>query len=256
MAVGLPCGAISRIVRAIEPMTAYLFSCEHATCAVPEAHRELFRDSEDIVGSAEGWEPGSLALAQSLAMKHRTPLVHADVTRLLIDLSQDGDERWSRFSSQLPESTRGKLIDRHEKPYRLLLRQRISEDLRRHPAVLHVMVHTDAKFEGRVVLETARGADLAEGIAAAWRHKLNVNELDVRHFRNSDNSPLAASLAAEFGTERYAQIRLTVSQSFFLEGKPWRWETLRKLLVDSLGPAVEESVTVSVPESPSIAGDS
>lgn len=237
-------------------MTAYLFSCEHATCAVPEAYRELFRDSEEIVGSAEGWEPGSLNLAQAFAMKHRTPLVHADVTRLLIDLDQEGDARWSRFSSQLPEGTRAKLIERHEKPFRLTLSQRINEDLRRHPALLHVMVHTDEKFEGRVILETGRSAELAEGIAAAWRQKLNVDELDVRHYRNSEMPPFAVNLTTEFGADRYAQIRLNVSQSYFLDGKPWRWEPLKKLLLETLSRAVEESVEVSGPESPSIAGES
>ena len=66
-------------------MTALLFSCENATCAVPEAFRELFRGSEDSVTSSRGWEPGSLNLAQAFAMKFRTPLVHGDVTRLLLD---------------------------------------------------------------------------------------------------------------------------------------------------------------------------
>ena len=67
-------------------MTAFLFSCDHATCAVPEPYREIFRGSEEVVASTEGWEPGSLNLAQGFAMKFRTPLVHGDVTRLLIDL--------------------------------------------------------------------------------------------------------------------------------------------------------------------------
>ena len=110
-------------------MISYLFSCDNATCAVPEAYRELFLDSEEIVESGEGWEPGSLNLAQAFAMKFRTPLVHGDVTRLLIDFGKDGDERWSRFSMQLPEATRIKIAERHEKPYRLQIGQRIAEDL-------------------------------------------------------------------------------------------------------------------------------
>lgn len=231
-------------------MTAYLFSCENATCAVPEAHRELFRGSEDVVGSAEGWEPGALNLAQGFAMRFRTPLVHADVTRLLIDFEKDGDDRWSRFSGQLPEATRQKLVERHAKPYRLLLEQRIGEDLRRHAAVLHVMIHTDAATEGRVTLETPREAALAENIAAAWRHRLHSGELDVRHFRNSDVTPLAAALSGMFPAGQYAQVRLAVSQSFFLEGRPWKWEPLKKLLLDSLSRAVEDAGPVSAPESP------
>ena len=89
-------------------MTAFLFSCDNATCAVPEAYREIFRGSEEVVASTEGWEPGSLNLAQGFAMKFRTPLVHGDVTRLLIDFGNDGDARWSRFSLKLPETTRVK----------------------------------------------------------------------------------------------------------------------------------------------------
>ena len=30
-------------------MTAVLFSCEYATCAIPEAYRELFHGEEDVV---------------------------------------------------------------------------------------------------------------------------------------------------------------------------------------------------------------
>lgn len=234
-------------------MTAYLISCENATCAVPEAFREVFRGSEDVVASAEGWEPGSLNLAQGFAMKFRTPLVHGDVTRLLIDFEKDGDERWSRFSMELPEATRLKVAERHEKPYRLMLRQRIGEDLRRHAGVLHLMVHTDPDTEGRVVFESPKGGVLAEKIAATWRLRLHGDDLDVRHFRNSDSTALGEALAAEFPADRYAQIRLMVSQSFFLEGRPWRWEPLKKRLIETLAQAVAEAGPVSDPESPSTA---
>ena len=102
-------------------MVPLFFSCENATCAVPEAWRELFRGSEELVMSPEGWEPGALNLAQGFAMKFRTPLVHGDVTRLLIDLNAAGDERWSRFSRQLTDAQRVKLVERHETKFHDLL---------------------------------------------------------------------------------------------------------------------------------------
>ncbi len=233
-------------------MTALLFSCEHATCAVPEAYREIFRGAEDVVMSSEGWEPGSLNLGQAFAMKFRTPLVHGDVTRLLIDLEKDGDARWSRFSMKLPEATRGKVADRHERPFRAMLSQRIREDLRRHAAVLHVMIHTDAETDGRVTLETPEHGVLAEKLAAAWRARLMTEDLDVRYHRNVASQALAIELSKEFPADDYAQIRLAVSQSFFLEGRPWRWETLKKLLLESLSQVVAEVRVVSDRESPSI----
>ena len=233
-------------------MTAFLFSCDYATCAVPEAYREIFRGSEEVLTSKEGWEPGSLNLAQGFAMKFRTPLVHGDVTRLLIDLGKDGDGRWSRFSLKLPEPTRVKVADRHERPYRLALNQRIAEDLRRHEALLHVMVHTDPATNGLVMLETPTGALLAEKFAAAWRNKLAAGDVDVRHVCGVGESALSMSLAKELPLTQYAQVRLLVSQTFFLEGRPWRWETLKKFLLESLAAVAAEVMVVSAPESPLI----
>ena len=230
-------------------MPAFLFSCDNATCAVPEAYREFFRGSEDIVGSTEGWEPGALNLAQGFSMKFRTPLVHGDVTRLLIDLQQDGDARWSRFSLKLPEATLVKVADRHERPYRTMLNQRIAEDLRRHDALVHVMVHTDSATDGLVVLETPAGAELAERFASAWRTRLVAADIDVRQVSGVGLGPLGTALAEKFPASQYALVKLSVSQTFFLEGRPLRWETLKKLLLESLA-AVGSEVVVSAPESP------
>ena len=237
-------------------MTAFLFSCGYATCAVPEAYREIFHGSEDVVASTEGWEPGSLNLGQGFAMRFRTPLVHGDVTRLLIDFEKDGDERWSRFSLKLPEATRVKVADRHERPFRTVLKQRIEEDLRRHSAVFHVMVHTDSTTDGQIRVETPVGGMLAEKLAVAWISRLKQDDLDVRLLMNVPGSALTDSLCRMFPATQYVQVRLLVSQSFFLEGRPWRWETLKKLLLESLAQAAEEvapAPPVSDPESPSTA---
>lgn len=231
-------------------MTAFLFSCNNATCAVPEAYREIFRGSEEVVGSTAGWEPGALNLAQGFAMRFRTPLVHGDVTRLLIDFETDGDARWSRFSLKLPEATRLKVVDRHERPYRTMLKQRITEDLRRHDALLHVMVHTDPTTNGLVLLETPVGADLAEKFSNAWRARLVAADVDVRQVKGVVINELGSALSAAYPAERYAQVKLSVSQTFFLEGRPWRWETLKKLLLESLV-LVGNEVVVSAPGSPS-----
>jgi hypothetical protein len=100
--------------------------------------------------------------------------------------------------------------------------------------LLHVMIHTDPATDGMVMLETPIGAMLADRFAAAWRSRLAAADVDVRHVSGVETSPLATALAGTFPAERYAQVRLSVSQTFFLEGRPSRWETLKKLLLDSL----------------------
>ncbi len=201
--------------------------------------------------STRGWEPGSLALAQGFAMKFRTPLVHGDVTRLLIDLGRDGDARWSEFSSKLPEATQAKVVDRHERPFRTNLGQRIEEDQRRHERVLHVTIHTDPMTEGLVMLETPVGASVAEKFAAAWRNRIAAEGVDVRHVSGSGSTPLEDLLSRRFPADRYARIRLTVSQTFFLEGRPLRWESLKKLVISTLMTSADEvTATLSDPAFP------
>jgi hypothetical protein len=215
-------------------MIACLFSCEHATCAVPEAFRELFRGSEDLVTSTKGWDPGALNLAQGFSMKFRTPLVHGDVTRLLIDLNEDGDDRWSKISKTLPDVTRGKLVDRHERPYRTALRARISEDLLRNDAVIHIMIHTEEGDQRGLLLETPRDVEIADSFASKWQAKLVADGIETRVARGDLNGGLADDLTRSYQNKPYGLMRLKVPQTYFLEGKPLRWETLKKALLSSL----------------------
>ncbi|MFZ9941236.1 MAG: N-formylglutamate amidohydrolase [Luteolibacter sp.] len=222
-------------------MIAYLFSCEHATCTVPEAYREYFHGSEEALTSKEGWEPGALNLSQAFAMRFRTPLVHGDVTRLLIDLEKDGDQRWSRFSEKISESMRLRMVDRYERVFRQQLRQRIADDLRRYDSVVHVMVHTDPNHGGRVSLVTPEKSVMGEALAGECCSRLRLADVDARCVSGADTGAFAMVLARENDPARYAQIRLEVSQNFFLEGKPLRWETLKKILLDGLEQAVAAS---------------
>lgn len=221
-------------------MIPLLFSCEHATCAVPEAWRDVFRGQEETVASHEGWEPGSLNLAQGFSMKFRTPLIHGDVTRLLIDLDFNGDERWSRFSKKLTDAQRGKLDERHQRPYRDALSNRVAEALKRESMIIHVMVHTSTSDEGRVVLETLAGDQNAKGIVDAWASSIRRGPeplpLETRWITTLPAA--AAGLLAVHGEKVYVPIVLRVSQTFFLEGRPWRWEKMKKHIIDSLNQAM------------------
>lgn len=215
-------------------MIPHLFSCEHATCAVPRAYSSLFQGSEELVSSAAGWDPGALNLAQAFAMRFRTPLVHSDVTRLLLDVEQLGEGRWSDLSSKLPEASRHRLAERHQQPYWSQLHQRIQNDIKRDGRVLHVMVQTRDNLDGQVMLETPANSAMADAWATAWRARMERDGLRIRHRSDAMGSPLSRELSEKYPADCYAQIRLQVSQSFFLMGMPWRWATIKKHLLDSL----------------------
>ena len=214
-------------------MTSILITCPNATCAVPEAHRELFNGSEDLVTSSDGWEPGALNLAQGLAMRFSTPLIHGEVTRLLIDLDQDGDKHWSKISSKLPEATRVKLVDRIQGKYRNAIEARLNEDLKRHDAVVLLDVHSAPIADGRILFEYM-ASPLAKEIAEKALKLLPSSEVDSSSGPMLDKTPFIRWAEESFSSEKFGIIRITVSQSFFMRSLPMRWETIKKSLVQAL----------------------
>jgi len=66
---------------------------------------------------------------------------------------------------------------------------------------------------------------------------------------------LGESLCREFPLDQYALVRLKVSQSFFLEGRHWRWDVIKKHLLETLPLAIGDAFPVSAPESPATAQD-
>lgn len=219
-------------------MTSVLITCPNATCAVPEAQRELFHGSEDLVTSSDGWEPGALNLAQGLSTKFSSPLIHGEVTRLLIDLDQDGDKHWSSISAKLPEATRAKIVDRIQGKYRNAVEARINEDLKRHDAVLLLDIHTAPIADGRILFEYV-AAPLAQETSDKALKLLPSNEVDSSSAPLMEKTPFIRWLVESFPSEKFGIIRITVSQSFFMRSIPMRWETIKKSLVQALVTAAQ-----------------
>jgi len=217
-------------------MTSFLITCSQATCAIPEAHRELFKGSEDLVTSINGWEPGSLNLAQGLAMKLSTPLIHGDVTRLLIDIDQDGERLWSEISSKLPEATRNKLIERHREKFRNTVATRLTEDFKRHDNVVHLIIQTAPITDGKITLEYL-GSSRAQEISDEAVKKLPSSEVDSSSYPLQGKTPFIEWALATHDSPKYGIIRITVSQSFFLKSIPMRWETIKKSLITAISTA-------------------
>ncbi|MGJ8632372.1 MAG: hypothetical protein ACSHX7_00475 [Luteolibacter sp.] len=213
-------------------MTAYLITCNHATCAIPTAHRELFKGQEDLVTSEKGWEPGALNLAQGLAMKLSTPLIHGDVTRLLIDLDEEKEKRWSKISSKLPEATRAKLVDRHEHPFRHAIEMRLTDDYKRRDNLVHVMVHTAPIETGKITFEYAH-SPLAKKIATSVAASLPKSEVDSTAIPLVKATPFINWVTENHPSEKYGLIRITVSRSFFMKSIPMRWETIKKAIIQN-----------------------
>ena len=156
-----------------------------------------------------------------------------DVTRLLIDLDQDGEKRWSKISSKLPEATRDKLVTRLEDKFRHAIEVRLGEDFKRHDAVTHLLIHTAPIADGKITFEHI-GSPNAQEIADKAAKMMPQHEVDSSSVPLMDKSPFVRWLLDSFDSGKYGIIRITVSQSFFMRSVPMRWETIKKSLINAL----------------------
>ncbi len=227
-----------------------VLTCEHATCAVPEAFREIFHGEDDTLTSHRGWDPGALNLAQHLSREFRTPLLHGDITRLLVEINRPPGhpDIFSEFALRLQEQRREGLLKRHYQPYLDSLRNRIADPLTRHPTVLHLSVHTFTRtYDGAprttdigILFDPARTAEVT--FANHWLAALRTTAPDLAVDPNSPyagtDPSLTSLLRTEFPDTAYLGIELEVCQSFFLDSSPLRWDPLRKLITSTLRPLI------------------
>lgn len=214
----------------------FILSCEPATCAVPEWHRELFKGHEETL-AVEGWSPGSLNLAQAFATKLRTLLAHGDVTKLLIDFSRrpDDPERFSHFSKRLTEDQQRKLDERHHLALLNLLKQRIREELSKGGQALHLSIRAEDRPDMAVIeLVFDPSREIESGFVRKWADALRAAapELTI-HTVPDPNYGLSAVLREEFPSA-FGSISVVAARSSFLEGRPLRWDKLKKLLIETM----------------------
>lgn len=225
-------------------MIPLLFSCEHATCTVPEAFKEALRNDTELITSAKGWDLGALNLAQAFAMKFRTPLVHCDVTRLIIDcyLQPSNPDRWSELSFKLTENQRDKLHERQLVPHLATLRQRISTELERNPSVAHISIHTFDPAEHpdlHISLLFSEGKVGESTLALSWLQHIRqaLPMLQVRaneKFYPDQTKTMLDTFRNERSSEHYIGLELQVSNQLFLDGKPLRWDKVKIGLLEAL----------------------
>jgi hypothetical protein len=236
----------SPILKENPTMTSFLITCCHATCAIPEAQRELFKGEEDRVTSPEGWEPGALNLAQGLAMKLSTPLVHGDVTRLLIDLEQIGDAQWSDISINIPEATRNRFADRHNEKFHHAIDLKLEEDFKRYDTIIHLDIHTAPIADGKVIFEFT-GDSSAEKFTTLAAKNMTIPEIACSEQAMKTASPMIESILQKDVPGKIGIVRITASQSFFLKSQPLRWETAKKAIIQAVA-AAATAINTSPPK--------
>lgn len=225
---------------------AIILSCEHASNHVPGKYQVLFADAEADIQSHRGWDPGALELARQLQALSHMPVLHGEVTRLLIEINRsvDNPELWSEYTTHLSQKEKRSLIDTYYHPYLLQLSNRIKSTIHSGQHALHVSVHSFTP----VWHEKPRTVDIGilfdpqrteeSNYAHAWIDALKEALPALRIIPNAPyagtDDGLTTILRKQFSPDKYSGIEIEVSQALFAHPE---WEQQKNTIADTLAKA-------------------
>ncbi len=231
------------------PAYAFLVTCEHGGHRIPARYRACFAGQEALLHGHRGYDPGALTMARDLARRLHAPLLHATVSRLLVDLNRSvgHPHLHAEVIRQLPQAQRQQILARYYLPYRAGAEAVVARAVAQGQRVIHLSSHSFTPVLDGVVrnvdigllYDPARPREAA--LCRAWQASLKRLAPTLRVRRNAPYKGIAdghtAGLRRRFAAEGYVGIELEINQGFFLAGgAPWR--RLRALVLEALEAAL------------------
>lgn len=121
-----------------------LFTCEHASAAIPAPHRHLFRGQNHHLKTHWGWDFGAEPVARQMSQALRAPLISGTYSRLFVDLnrSEGHPKVFSKFTRELLRVERMKILEQHHRPHWQKVQDWIARQIQNGNRVLHIGVHS------------------------------------------------------------------------------------------------------------------
>lgn len=202
---------------------ALLITCEHAGNLVPKKYKSLFSNSEDVLNSHEGWDPGAWDVAQYLGDQLNVLPIGCHTTRLLIESNRsiNSPQLFSRFTAHLNDDEKKLLIDQIYNPYRQPVQLKI-EQLPK--PVLHLSIHSftpvyhgkKREVELGLLYDPKRPSE--HHFCQSLQNELTaiVQDIHVRHnepYLGIDDG-FTSYLRSLYGDDQYLGIEIEISQKF------------------------------------------
>ena len=235
--------------------TAYLLiTCEHGGNRIPARYQSLFADHRAVLASHRGYDAGALNMARALAHRFQAPLIHATVSRLLVDLNRSIGHRalYSEATRALPPAERARILARHYVPYRDAVETLVARAIAAGRRVVHVASHSFTP----VLAGCVRTADIGllydparpgeRALCATWGALLAAEIVPFRVRRNypyqGRNDGLTRRLRHRFPASSYVGVELEINQKHVVAGSRGSEQRfplhIRRAVVDSLGRAL------------------
>lgn len=211
----------------------FIFSCEHGGNEVPKDFQHLFKDTDEILSSHRGWDPGSFELAQALAKETNSELFSYTFTRLFIELNRSigHPKLFSEFTRSLSKPERQTIVEKYYRPHRDKVIEAIKQNSSRNRQTIHISVHTftpvfdekERNFEIGLLYDPSR--TLEKNACQTWKRLLKKNIPGSRIRMNQPykgtSDGFTTFLRKIFDEKMYLGIELEVNQKLIRNHIEW-----------------------------------
>lgn len=220
-----------------------LFTCEHASNAIPPKYKSLFIKKDEILSSHRGYDHGTKQMTKTLAKAFKAPAVYGKFSRLLIDLNRSPKHKtlFSEMTRGLSVKEKEQIRLKYHKPHWDEIRELIAAKIKKGHRVLHIGVHSFTPFlfnelrnaEIGILYHACRKSEAA--FAKNWQRAL-LCEADFRVRRNypynGKMDGLSTGLRKIFSEQDYLGFEIEVNHAVLKNAQ--QINTMENLLMKTL----------------------
>ncbi len=201
-----------------------VITCEHAFPNIPGEYAYLFALDPAVLETHEAYDPGSYDL-----FRHIAPLgdeiFYQKIGRLLVETNRSlwHTSLYSRFSRNLGEREKSKILNNYYRPYREMVTDAVASFIVRGNDVVHISVHSFTPVLNNII----RNADIGllydparrpeKNLSSSWKKLLQSECPDLKIRYNypylGKADGFTTALRKKF-QQNYVGIELEINQSW------------------------------------------
>ncbi len=207
-----------------------IISAEHASKAIPQAWKHLFRGKSAVLESHRGWDPGTAQLANAFQKQLQLPVISASWSRLLVELNRSSrhPKLFSEFTCRLTSDSKGDLLQCFYHPHRQSVQTQIAHQIERGHPVIHLALHSFTPILNGMTRRADIGLlfdprrDCERQFCRQWQTLLKQCQPTWTIRRNYPylgiSDGFTTALRRQFAADQYVGVELEVNQKWFSKG--------------------------------------
>ena len=220
-----------------------IFTCEHASNAIPLEYQHLFVNKKKLLSTHCGYDLGTKEIGTILAKFFKAPIIYGKFSRLLIDLNRSAKHKsaFSDMTKDLPTQDKERIIETFHQPHWHEVRSLIDKKIQKGFHVLHIGVHSFTPIlfgeirnaDIGLLYDPSRKQELKTAIL--WQNALKEHtQLRIRR-----NYPylgkldgLTTQLRKNYSEKNYSGIEVEVNHACLVHDKAF--EDIGRVLAETL----------------------